>query len=55
VTAFITLNFTGSTPFTSRSGVKKEIYAYIPWMAGLLGGGVLLALGAILVHTLGRI
>ena len=54
VTAFITLNFTGSTPFTSRSGVKKEIFAYIPWMAGLLGGGILLALGAFLVRNLGR-
>jgi hypothetical protein len=55
VTAFITLNFTGSTPFTSRSGVKKEIYAYIPWMAGLLGGGIVLALAVYLVHNLGRI
>ena len=55
VTAFIALNFTGSTPFTSRSGVKSEIYAYIPWMAGLFGGGVLLDIGAFLLHTLGRI
>jgi hypothetical protein len=54
VTAFIALNFTGSTPFTSRSGVRKEIFAYIPLMAGLFGGGILLALGAILVHNLGR-
>jgi hypothetical protein len=54
VTAFIALNFTGSTPFTSRSGVKKEIFAYIPLMAGLFGGGILLTLGAILVHNLGR-
>jgi hypothetical protein len=55
VTAFIALNFTGSTPFTSRSGVKSEIYAYIPWMAGLFGGGVLLTIGAFLVQTIGRI
>ncbi len=55
VTAFITLNFTGSTPFTSRSGVKKEIYAYIPWMAGLGGGGILLAIIAFLFNTFGRI
>lgn len=55
VTAFITLNFTGSTPFTSRSGVKKEIYAYIPWMAGLLGGGIVLALVTFLIHSMGRI
>ena len=55
VTAFIALNFTGSTSFTSRSGVKSEIYTYIPWMAGLFGGGVLLTIGAFLVQTLGRI
>jgi hypothetical protein len=29
VTAFIALNFTGSTTFTSRSGVKREMFAYI--------------------------
>ena len=55
ITAFITLNFTGSTPFTSRSGVKKEIYAYIPLMAGLGGVGILLALATFLVHNLGII
>jgi hypothetical protein len=55
VTAFIALNFTGSTPFTSRSGVKSEIYTYIPWMAGLFGGGVLLTIGAFLLQTIGRI
>lgn len=55
VTAFIALNFTGSTPYTSRTGVKSEIYSYIPWMAGLFGGGVLLTLGAFLVQTFGRI
>ncbi len=55
VTAFIALNFTGATPFTSRSGVKSEIYRYIPWMAGLFGGGVFLTIGAFLVQTFGRI
>ncbi len=42
VTAFIALNFTGSTTFTSRSGVKKEIFTYIPFMAGTFGTGILL-------------
>jgi hypothetical protein len=41
---YLGLNFTGSTTFTSRTGVRREIFAYIPWMAGMavLGG----ALGA---------
>jgi hypothetical protein len=42
VTAFIALNFTGSSTFTSRSGVKREMYRYIPVMAWTFGGGLLL-------------
>lgn len=39
---YLGLNFTGSTTFTSRTGVRREIFAYIPWMAGMavLGGGL---------------
>jgi hypothetical protein len=44
VTAFIALNFTGSTTFTSRSGVRREMFAYIPAMAWSFGSGVLLAI-----------
>jgi hypothetical protein len=40
VTAFLALNFTGSTPFASRSGVRREIFTYIPVMAVLFGTGV---------------
>lgn len=36
VSAFLTLNFTGSTPFTSRSGVKKEMRLGLPVMAASL-------------------
>jgi hypothetical protein len=43
-TAFLTLNFTGSTTFTSRSGVRKEIFTYIPVMAGMFGAGLVLAI-----------
>ena len=50
VTAFISLNFTGSTTFTSRSGVKREMFAYIPAMAWTFGAGVLLAFIFIFVH-----
>jgi acetyl-CoA decarbonylase/synthase complex subunit gamma len=44
VSAFLGLNFTGATPFTSLSGVKKEMRLSMPVMAGALVAG--LALGA---------
>jgi len=50
VTAFIALNFTGSTTFTSRSGVKREMFAYIPAMAWTFGTGILLAILFIFVR-----
>jgi hypothetical protein len=43
VTAFISLNFTGSSTFTSRTGVKKEMFTYIPAMAWTFGAGIMLA------------
>ncbi len=47
LTAYLALNFTGSTPYTSRSGVRKEIYSYIPVMtgAGLIGSTFALVVG----------
>ncbi len=50
VTAFIALNFTGSSTFTSRSGVKREMFAYIPAMAWTFGSGILLTGLAAFVH-----
>jgi hypothetical protein len=44
LTAFLALNFTGSTTFTSKSGVKREMFAYIPIMAWTLGIGVVLTI-----------
>jgi hypothetical protein len=44
ITAYIALNFTGSTTYTSRSGVRREIFAYVPVMAWMFGGGVILNL-----------
>jgi len=38
VSAFYALNFTGCTPYTSRSGVKKEMRIALP----LIGGSILL-------------
>ncbi len=37
VTAYIALNFTGSTPLTSQTGVKREIFTYVPIMAIMIG------------------
>jgi hypothetical protein len=40
VTAYLALNFTGSTTYTSRTGVRKEIFRYVPAMAVMAGAGV---------------
>jgi hypothetical protein len=42
VTAYLALNFTGCTTFTSRTGVKQEIFRYVPAMAFMGGAGVVL-------------
>jgi len=42
VTAYLALNFTGCTTFTSRTGVKKEIYRYVPVIALMAGSGILI-------------
>ena len=44
VTAYLALNFTGSTTFTSRTGVRKEIFRYVPVMALMAGIGVFLGI-----------
>lgn len=49
VSAFHTLNFTGCSPYTSRTGVKKEMRRALPVMGGVLAAGALLmALGRFL-------
>ena len=50
ITAYLALNFTGSTTFTSRTGVKKEMFAYLPAMAWMFGVGLLLNIALIFVH-----
>lgn len=44
ITAYLALNFTGCTPYTSRTGVKREIYLYIPYMAGFAAIGAACAM-----------
>jgi hypothetical protein len=47
VVSYLALNFTGCTTFTSRIGVKKEIFRYVKVMAGMavLGSLAGIALG----------
>jgi hypothetical protein len=52
-TAYLALNFTGSTTFTSKSGVRREIFTYIPMMAGMLGAAVVLTITLTLFRLLG--
>jgi hypothetical protein len=53
VTAFLSLNFTGSTTFTSWSGVKREIFAYVPVMAWMFAPGLLLMCALAVAHAIG--
>lgn len=53
VTAFLALNFTGSTTYTSRTGVRREIFRYVPVMAVLFGVGLVLILALALAHLIG--
>ena len=52
-TAFLALNFTGSTTFTSRSGVRREIFTYVPIMAWTFGAALVLMLALVAVRALG--
>jgi hypothetical protein len=54
VTAFLALNFTGSTPFTSRTGVRHEIFTYMPAIATTFGAGLLILLGLATLRLIGR-
>ncbi len=53
VTAFIALNFTGSTTFTSRSGVRREIFKYTPVMAGMFVSGIVITIVLKLIGKFG--
>jgi hypothetical protein len=53
MTAFVSLNFTGATPFTSKTGVKMEMSRFIPVMAWLFGTGIVLTIGLRIYTLLG--
>lgn len=43
VTGYLALNFTGCSTFTSRTGVKKEIFHYVPSMVFMAIAGIIIA------------
>ena len=53
VTAYLAFSFTGATTFTSKSGVKRAIFAYIPKMAWMIGGGFVLSVTFVLINLFG--
>jgi hypothetical protein len=55
VTAYLALNFTGSTPYTSRSGVRHEIFRYIPAMASMFGVGLLLTMAYSVIQLVRKV
>jgi hypothetical protein len=52
LTAFLSLNFTGATTFTSRTGVRKEINTYFPAMVWMAGVGLILFIAAIIISLI---
>jgi hypothetical protein len=52
ITAFLALNFTGSTTFTSRTGVRREILRYAPAMAWSFGAGIGLSVALVIIREL---
>ncbi len=55
ITAFLALNFTGSSTFTSVTGVKREIFTYISKMAWMFGTGIVLVIVLTSMRILGGI
>jgi hypothetical protein len=53
VSGFIVLNFTGSSPVASRSGVQREIFKYIPVMAWMAGISIALFLASGILRWIG--
>lgn len=53
VTAFVSLNFTGATPFTSKSGVRLEMNRFIPLMVWLSGIGLMAAIVSRVIELAG--
>ena len=48
--AYYGLNFTGSTTFTSRSGVRREMFRYLPIMVWIFAAGILVMIVSVFIH-----
>ncbi len=55
VISYLAQNFTGCTPFTSRTGVKKEIFSYVKVMTGMAALGVICGIILVVSRILGVI
>jgi len=55
ISAFLGLNFTGSSTFTSVTGVKREIFTYMPKIAWMFGIGIILVIVLTSMRILGGI
>ncbi len=55
ISAFLALNFTGSSTFTSVTGVKREIFTYMPKIAWMSGIGLILIIVLSSMKILGGI
>jgi hypothetical protein len=53
VTAFFSLNFTGSSTYTSRTRVMQEMARYVPVMVGMFSAGVILMLVLTVLRFIG--
>jgi hypothetical protein len=53
ITAYISLNFTGSSTFTSRTGVRREMFTYLRMMAILFGAGLVLTVTLWITQAIG--
>ncbi len=55
ISAFLALNFTGSSTFTSVTGVKREIFTYMPKIAWMSGIGIILIIVLSSIRIMGGI
>lgn len=55
ISAFLALNFTGSSTFTSVTGVKREIFTYMPKIAWMFGIGIVLVIVLSSIRIIGGI
>jgi hypothetical protein len=52
-TAYFALNFTGSSTYTSRTGVAREIKTFIPLMAIMFGVGIAMVIALSIIRLVG--